>query len=227
LDFIREQDQSKIIESTGESSGYKGHPFGVECTAQRKDGSTFPMVAYTCPITRDGRFSGLRGIFIDITERKRTETALRKRERELKNQSGRLTEMNTALKVLIKNQDVEKKEHEEKVLTNVRELVLPYIDKLKKSRLNNTQSTYIDIVEANLNTVISSFLHNLTSRYLNLTRREIELAYLIKEGKTTKEISELLNLSSRTIDSHRNRIRKKLGLANRKINLKSYLLSLI
>jgi len=60
-----------------------------------------------------------------------------------------------------------------------------------------------------------------------LTPREIQLAYLIKEGKTTKEISELLNLSVRTIDSHRDRIRKKLGLSNRKINLKSYLLSLI
>ncbi len=227
FDIIREKDQSKIMESIDESPDYEGHPFGAECTALRKDGSTFPMIAYTSPITRDGRFAGLRGIFIDITERKRIETALRKREREFKNQSGRLTEMNMALKVLLKNQDAEKKEHEEKILTNVRELVVPYIDKLKNSRLNAQQSTYIDIVEANLNTIISSFLRNLTSRYLNLTRREIELAYLIKEGKTTKEISELLNLSSRTIDSHRNRIRKKLGLSNRKINLKSYLLSLI
>jgi PAS domain S-box-containing protein len=227
LAIISQKDHQKITNHIKHIPERNRHASGIECTALKKDGSTFLLVAYTNPIIQDGKFAGLRGIFVDITERKQIETALRKRERELKNKSARLMEMNTALKVLIKNRDAEKKEHEEKILTNVKELVLPYINKLKKSRLNTNQSTYIDIVEANLNTIISSFLHNLTSRYLNLTPREIQLAYLIKEGKTTKEMSELLNLSERTIDSHRDRIRKKLGLSNRKVNLKSYLLSLI
>lgn len=227
LDIISQKDHSKIMDHIKHMPENNRHASGIECTTLKKDGSTFLLVAYTNPIIRDGHFAGLRGIFVDITERKQIETALQKRERELKSKSARLMEMNTALKVLIKNRDAEKREYEEKILTNVKELVLPYIDKLKKSRLNTNQSTYIDIVEANLGTIISSFLHNLTSRYLNLTPREIQLAYLIKEGKTTKEISELLNLSARTIDSHRDRIRKKLGLSNRRVNLKSYLLSLM
>jgi PAS domain S-box-containing protein len=227
LDIILKKDQLKITDRIKEMPRPMQHASGIECTALKKDGSTFPFVAYTSPIIHDDVFAGLRGIFVDITDRKQIETALRKRERELKSKSVRLMEMNTALKVLIKNRDMEKREHEEKILTNVKELVLPYLDKLKNSRLNTNQATYIEIMEANLSTIISSFLHNLTSRYLNLTPREIQLAYLIKEGKTTKEMSELLNLSARTIDSHRDRIRKKLGLSNRKINLKSYLLSLI
>jgi DNA-binding CsgD family transcriptional regulator len=55
---------------------------------------------------------------------------------------------------------------------------------------------------------------------------QIQIADLVKAGKSTKEISELLNLSDRAIEFHRNNIRNKLGLKNKKINLQSYLLSL-
>ena len=49
---------------------------------------------------------------------------------------------------------------------------------------------------------------------------------LIREGKTTKEIAEVLNSSPGAIDFHRNNIRNKLGLKNKNANLRSYLLSL-
>jgi DNA-binding CsgD family transcriptional regulator len=51
---------------------------------------------------------------------------------------------------------------------------------------------------------------------------EIQVTNLVRQGKTTKKIAELLNLATSTIDTHRNKIRKKLGIKNKKINLKTY-----
>jgi len=47
-----------------------------------------------------------------------------------------------------------------------------------------------------------------------LTEREIEIIKLIKNGSTNKEIAETLFLSPRTVETHRARILKKLGLKN-------------
>jgi len=51
-----------------------------EHTLLRKDGSMFPGIVHATPILRDGHPSGLRGIVIDITDRKRMEEALRESE---------------------------------------------------------------------------------------------------------------------------------------------------
>ena len=72
-------------------------------------------------------------------------------------------------------------------------------------------------------TTSSPLSKTLHSRYLNLTPKEIRVASLIKEGRTTKEIAELLGMSVAAIDFHRNNIRKKLGLRNKKANLISHL----
>ena len=54
---------------------------------------------------------------------------------------------------------------------------------------------------------------------------EIRVANLVKEGQTNKETAEILCLSKNTIMFHRYNIRCKLGLKNKKINLRSHLLS--
>jgi len=61
---------------------------------------------------------------------------------------------------------------------------------------------------------------------MRLTPTEIQVANLVKDGKTSQEIAEVMNLSRRTVESHRDGIRKKLDLRNRKANLRSYLLSI-
>ncbi len=161
-----------------------------------------------------------------IIERKQTEQRLRKRERELGIKSKNLEEANIALRLLLKSQNEDKKELEEKILSNVKELVSPYICKLKKSGLNERQMAYTDILESNLDDIVSPFSRRLSGKYLNLTPAEIRVANLVRQGKTTKEIAGLLNLASRTIGAHRESIRKKLRIKNKKINLRSYLLSL-
>jgi len=60
----------------------------------------------------------------------------------------------------------------------------------------------------------------------SLTPKEIEIINFIKQGKTVKEIADVLCLSTRTIETHRNNIRSKLGIKNKKVNLTTYLLSI-
>ncbi len=163
--------------------------------------------------------------FVDITERKRAEKELKKREAELQINSANLQEVNTALRILLKQREEDKNELESKVLSNVKELVLPYIDKIKKLRMDKRGLAYIESLESNLKDIISPFSYKLSSQYLNLTPKELQVANLIREGKTSKEIAEMTNVSRSAIDIHRYRIRNKLGLNNKKANLRSYLSS--
>ena len=161
----------------------------------------------------------------EIEERKRAEGALRRREKELEAQSHHLEEVNTALKVLLKQRENDKTELQENVLSNVKELVVPYIQRLRKSRISTNQATLVNILDSNLNNIISPFISRLSSKFLNFTPMEIRVATLVKEGKTNKEIAEMLFLSKNTILFHRHNIRTKLGLKNSGINLRTHLLS--
>jgi PAS domain S-box-containing protein len=164
--------------------------------------------------------------FLDITERKMAEEVVKKREQELQLKSQSLEEANTALKVLLKHREEDKATLEEQVLANVKKLVLPYLEKLKGPRLDSSQRVHIEIIEAHLNDIVSPFLRNLSSAYLSLTPREIEVATLVKEGKTTKEITRLLNISTTAVDFHRKNLRSKFGIKSKKTNLRSFLTSL-
>jgi PAS domain S-box-containing protein len=164
--------------------------------------------------------------FLDITERKMAEEVLKKREQELQMKSQSLEEANTALKVLLKHREEDKATLEEQVLANVKKLVLPYLEKLKGPRLDSSQRVHVEIIEAHLNDIVSPFLRNLSSAYLSLTPREIEVATLVKEGKTTKEITRLLNISTTAVDFHRKNLRSKFGIKSKKTNLRSFLTSL-
>ena len=160
----------------------------------------------------------------EIAQRKLIEEALKNRERELKDHSRNLKELNSAMKVLVKQRERDKEEFEEWVLSNVKKLILPYIEKLSKTSLDTRAVNYVSILESNVNDVLSSFSKRLTSKFLNLTSKEIQVANLVKDGKGSREISRLMDTSVRTVDFHRNNIRKKLGLHEKKVNLRSFLL---
>ena len=162
----------------------------------------------------------------EIEERKQMESVLKERRKELENKTHELEEVNAALKVLLKHRDEDKKELEEKVIANVKKLVLPYVKKLHNSRLDDRQMVYLNIIESNLEDIITPFLNQLSSKYSSLTPSEIQVAGLVKDGKTTKEIADLLNSSLGAINFHRHNIRKKLGLRHKKTNLRSLLMSL-
>jgi DNA-binding CsgD family transcriptional regulator len=126
----------------------------------------------------------------------------------------------------LQHREEDRKAMEEKVITNVKKLAMPYIEKLKTQKLNESQMACVRIIEDHLKDIISPFLRNLTIEHSDFTPREIQITSLVKEGKTTKDITELLNISATAVDFHRKNIRMKLGIKNEKTNLRSYLLSL-
>jgi PAS domain S-box-containing protein len=164
----------------------------------------------------DGCIMGAISLGLDITERK-------KAEKELEEKTDNLKEANTALKVLLKRREEDQTEVEEKILANVNELIMPLIDTMRGAKLDERQSTWLEILETNLKDIISPFSRGMSSQYWRLTPIEFQVANFIKNGKTTKEIAELLYVATSTINTHRDNIRKKLGIKNRKINLKTYL----
>ncbi|PNX47013.1 MAG: hypothetical protein BV456_11535, partial [Thermoplasmata archaeon M8B2D] len=177
---------------------------------------------------------GVRGIIVDISQRKQTEEELNKyrnhleeliaiRTKELKQKTVNLEEANIALKVLLEQRDVDKKEIEKSMLNKIEKLVFPYLEKLKEKKLDSDENVYIDIIEANLKEITSLLSPDLFGQFSKLTPTEIQIADMIRMGKTTKEIAKLLKLSPTTIATHRQNIRKKLALTNKKMNLRTTL----
>jgi PAS domain S-box-containing protein len=164
-------------------------------------------------------------IMTDITDRKRFERRLKNREKELEAKTMTLEEVNTALKVLLKKRERDKSDLEEKVLFSVKELATPYLEELRNTVLTHRQKTLLDIAKSNLEDIISPFAERISSKISILTPMELKVANLVKHGRTTKEIAELLYLSPKTIDCHRENIRKKIGIKNTRINLRTHLLS--
>jgi PAS domain S-box-containing protein len=169
--------------------------------------------------------SANRRLALEVEERKRAETALRRREEDLQAQSQHLEEVNTALRVLLKQRETDKNDLQQNLLYNVKELVAPYLSQLNKTALNTRQQTLIRILESNLDNIVSPFITRLSSRYVKFTPMEIRVANLIKEGKTNKEIGELLSISKNTVLFHRHHIRRKLKITKTSQNLRSKLLS--
>ena len=89
--------------------------------------------------------------------------------------------------------------------------------------LNEDAQTFVNIIKSNINDLISPLASNLSPKYFTLTPTEIQIADLIKQGKTSKEIASMLNVSPKAVSFHRGNLRKKLGLLNKKINLRTYL----
>lgn len=164
-----------------------------------------------------GRIRAQQGLEQEIITRREAEQAVQTERKSLE-------EANIALKVLLRQREKDKEEMEQRLLLNVSELVIPYVEKLKKGRLDGLQRTDLEFVETNLREILSPFLHNV--RNFKLTPRQLEIVALIKQGRTTKEIAEALSATKDAIDKQRFIIRKKLGANKGKINLRSLLLSL-
>ncbi len=201
---------------------------------RHKDNSIRFLETIAEPIFDDkSNLTGFTGIDRDVTARIQSQEALQKAYDGLKKQTidleikkKSLEELNTAMRVLLKKRDADKAKIEKYVLTNVKKLIEPYFEKIKKTRLNNQQRALFRIVESNLNEIISSFTHAVSLKHFNLTPTEIQIAKKIRYGDTTKMIAAFMNVSPRTVETHRKNIRRKIGLGGKKANLRSHLLSI-
>ena len=162
----------------------------------------------------------------EVAVRKTTEAYLESKSMALKEKSVYIKEVNTALKVLLRMRDADRADLEEKVLLNVNKLIMPNLDKLKGRKLDAKQKAYVEILESNLKEMVSPLVRSLSSKMLMLSPTELDVANLVYQGKTTKQIAEMMTMAASTVDFHRNNIRAKLGVKNKKIGLHSYLSSL-
>lgn len=151
---------------------------------------------------------------------------LRIQDEELQTKTAKLEESNIALKVLLEHRERDKTELEHRFVANINELVLPYLDRLEQSPLAAREKTLVNIATHHLQDVISPFLQRLSTMNLLLTPQEVEVATMVRQGKSSQEIADVLNVSVATVSFHRKKLRQKLGLTKTGTNLRTYLLSL-
>lgn len=162
----------------------------------------------------------------NITALKLMQEKIEQNEQDLLEEKRRLEEANTALKVLLRQHDIDRRELEENVLDNIRQLVVPISQKLAEFRLPTPAKKLLATLDTRLSEVTKPFLQRVATVNAILTPQEIEVATLIREGLSSKEIAERLSISLVTVNFHRRNLRKKLKLDNTRQNLRSYLVSL-
>ena len=214
---------------SGKKARYEGNYQSVT-----GDGEVYLSGLFAPISAGDGSIVAAIGIIEDITKRKATEEALQRAHKDLEQRVAdrtaqldrkreRLMETNIALKILLGKREEDKKELEEEVMFNIEKFIYPYLGKLRGRCNENCQKDFVKIIQSNLDEITSSFARTHKNHLSNLTPAQLQIANLIKHGQTTKEIASLLNLSPSTIASHRQEIRKKLDLTNKKINLQTAL----
>lgn len=234
--FFTREHKSIVAESVRKTFA-QGHD-AIEADIVAKNGTRTPYFFSGRRITLNGKRYVI-GLGMDISNLKDLEQELRVHQdqleqkiaertqeletnrEELETKTRTLEEVNTALKVLLRQIGEDKKDLEARFVSNIKQLVLPYVEKVKRGRLDHWQQSCLSIIETNLNEIVSPLTQALGQ--LGLTPRETQIAALIKEGKTTKEIAEIIGVAPSAIDTNRNRIRHKLKLNNKKVNLQAYL----
>ena len=204
-----------------------GHPISFESTLTLQDRMKHILeVTYVPDFDRDGQVKGYIVLAIDISDTRRVQQ-LREAMAGLEEKSTALQDANIALKVLIDQQQNSRVEIEQQVLVKLKKLVFPYLDLLKGPIDDEAKKEEcLAIIRAHLGAVADSFIQKLDNPVLNLSPREILVADLVRQGRSTREMADLLALSVRTVEAYRMQLRKKLGLQTKKENLRTYLLQI-
>jgi PAS domain S-box-containing protein len=186
-------------------------------------GKTRTCVNNMSPSLVDSQVRSIWGASLDVTEHFEVLRELEQSRKELAEKATALEEKNTALRELIANIELDKKEFKNRITANIEQVLLPSLDKLQ---LNSGDAAYIEQHRRTLENLTSSFGRRIADVKLKLTPREIEVCNCVKNGLTSKEISGFLKIAVHTVEKHRRTARSKLDLANKGINLRTYLNSL-
>jgi DNA-binding CsgD family transcriptional regulator len=136
----------------------------------------------------------------------------------------KLEKENEAFSYLLSQRKSEIEELEATIATNMERFVRPSLDILKKELAPND----LDLVESLINEIVYPITKKRSAKIERLTSRELQIATLIKEGKTSRAIANALCITLKTVEYHRANIRRKLGLnkdGDQQMNLRNYLLS--
>lgn len=162
----------------------------------------------------------------DITHQRQILSEAKSQEIRLNQLAQECGDLKIAINVIMNSVNEKQDAIKRNECRNIEELIFPMLDIIKASPSECQKRAAIDVLEKNLQTVTDSFSQVLSADKYELTQREIQIANMIRTGKTTKQISDILNLSCKTVDYHRMNIRKRLDIANTKDDLRSYLLDL-
>lgn len=172
-----------------------------------------------------GRLIEIQAVGRDISELKKLNEALKVSDCQLRLQKKAIEEKNIALQEILKQREIEKKQIEANVITNIEELIIPIVQKLKQQEKRDICDCAA-FLELSLLELASSFGHKISQPDPKLSPRQIEISNLIKIGFSSKDIAQFLHLSPYTIEKHRKAIRKKLLLINKRVNLTTFLQNL-
>jgi DNA-binding CsgD family transcriptional regulator len=152
--------------------------------------------------------------------------SLRRKERELQQMADELEDLQAALRVLLHQKEKERKMVQEQMMSNINEAIIPHLNKLRQEVRSKKVDRYLDAINLSIAEIRPAFSGLLAAKYKVLSPNEVKVADFVMTGKTNKEIAKLLNVSIKTVEYYRSSIRAKLDLKNKKINLRSFLLSL-
>ncbi|MFZ1985901.1 MAG: LuxR C-terminal-related transcriptional regulator [Desulfatitalea sp.] len=187
-----------------------------------KSGEVNDFLGNACMVEFEGR-PCLLSLFVDTARQKVLEAALIEKESKLTALACHLQELDTTVRVLGDVWGREKTAIDARIKSTLNASVFPFIEKIKASKCVGDMHTYLKIIEDNLKEMNPVFTDSIVDANGDFTPSEMHVIQLIKQGKSSKEISDLLNLSTKAISFHRSNIRKKLGLVNKKLNLMTYL----
>jgi DNA-binding CsgD family transcriptional regulator len=187
-----------------------------------------------CPPADEGPFLKEERALLDavaeqigtIATRISADQELQETNQQLTLERKALQEANTALRLVLARIEQEKQEIYRDIKTNIDKILMPILNGLAL-QLSPSQKKYIEMLQTNLEEITSPFISKLSLSYHSMTPTEISICNMIRSGMRTKEIAEMRSVSEATINRHREKIRRKLELTNKDVNLASFLQSSI
>lgn len=134
-----------------------------------------------------------------------------------------LKRMNEVTSLLMTDFQQEKKETELRIITNLQITALPLLDELRSTKLSRPQQYLVETLDFSIRHVTSYFGIDLGMPRTRLSRREIDICRMIREGKDSREIASATGLAYQTVIVHRKNIRRKLGIKKSKQNLATFI----
>lgn len=162
----------------------------------------------------------------DITEHETLRRAVEGSEELLRRQATALEDANTALRVILDQRNRDRADLERGIVRQAEEMILPLLETLRRRLGATPEVIYAEAAIQSLRELaepLAEPLDALTSGEARLSKREREIASLIRAGRSSSEISQLLFMSPATVAFHRRNLRRKLGLGPRTPSLSAYL----
>lgn len=156
---------------------------------------------------------------IEKLKNDKLKTKILAKDKELVNNSLQVAKKNKVLNTIInKIKDIN--------IDNFDEATKTQFTKLNRSIVKevNADKSWQDL-EKHIKNVHYDFLKRLKEKHPNVSSRELDLATYLLMNMSTKEIAEIMNISTGGVELARYRLRKKLGL-NKKENLTGFLMSI-